>query len=380
MTVTKEELLERVNGLLPAIAARAEQSEQDRKPHPDTIQELIDIEVMQTLVPKCFGGHELGIDTLTAVARAVSSACMSTGWVTAFYLGHNWMLTKFSEEVQREVFADRPFGLIPIQPSPGVSIKQVTGGYEISGRSNFSSGIMNADWVVIAKSGGEDARAFVVPVEDVEIVDVWHMSGMSGTGSNDIITQDLFVPEHRTLPARDLFEATPSIHKNPLYTMPLLPFIYCEVMGVYCGGLEGATAAYEGLMQEKITTWGNEVLAKKQAVHIYLGDAHSQTRTAGILLERLVSDTQELIAEGSYPLDARLDLKLRAGHIGNLCREAMNTMMSKAGTRSFRKDFPLQRFFRDLNTLTSHAFIDWDNSRELFGRHRLGLEPNHPLF
>ena len=239
---------------------------------------------------------------------------------------------------------------------------------------------MNADWVVIAKSGGEDARAFVVPVEDVEIVDVWHMSGMSGTGSNDIITQDLFVPEHRTLPARDLFEATPSIHKNPLYTMPLLPFIYCEVMGVYCGGLEGATAAYEGLMQEKITTWGNEVLAKKQAVHIYLGDAHSQTRTAGILLERLVSDTQELIAEGSYPLDARLDLKLRAGHIGNLCREAMNTMMSKAGTRSFRKDFPLQRFFRDLNTLTSHAFIDWDNSRELFGRHRLGLEPNHPLF
>ncbi|MFT4584099.1 MAG: 3-hydroxy-9,10-secoandrosta-1,3,5(10)-triene-9,17-dione monooxygenase [Gammaproteobacteria bacterium] len=380
MTVTKEELLERVNGLLPAIAARAEQSEQDRKPHPDSIKELIDIEVMQTLVPKCFGGHELGIDTLTAVARAVSSACMSTGWVTAFYLGHNWMLTKFSEKVQREVFADRPFGLIPIQPSPGVTIKKVTGGYEISGRSNFSSGIMNADWVVIAKSGGEDGRAFVVPIEDVEVDDVWHMSGMSATGSNDVITRDLFVPEYRTLPARDLFEATPSIHENPLYTMPLLPFIYCEVMGVYCGGLEGATAAYEGLMQEKITTWGNEVLANKQAVHIYLGDAHSQTRAAGILLERLVSDTQDLIAEGSYPLDARLDLKLRAGHIGNLCREAMNAMMAKAGTRSFRKDFPLQRFFRDLNTLTSHAFIDWDNSRELFGRHRLGLEPNHPLF
>ncbi|MDA0823679.1 MAG: hydroxylase [Proteobacteria bacterium] len=380
MTVTKEELLERVNGLLPAIAARAEQSEQDRKPHPETIKELIDIEVMQTLVPKCFGGHELGIDTLTAVGRAVSSACMSTGWVTAFYLGHNWMLTKFSEQVQREVFADRPFGLIPIQPSPGVVIKKVTGGYEISGRSNFSSGIMHADWVIIAKSGGEDARAFVVPIEDVEVDDVWHMSGMSATGSNDVITRDLFVPEYRTLPARDLFEATPSIHDNPLYTMPLLPFIYCEVMGVYCGGLEGAMAAYEGLMREKITTWGNEVLANKQAVHIQLGESRAQTRAVGILLERLVSDTQGLIAQGNFTLDTRLDLKLRAGHIGNICREAVNAMMSKAGTRSFRKDFPLQRFFRDLNTLTSHAFIDWDNSRELFGRHRLGLEPNHPLF
>jgi 3-hydroxy-9,10-secoandrosta-1,3,5(10)-triene-9,17-dione monooxygenase len=53
--------------------------------------------------------------------------------------------------------------------------------------------------------------------------------------------------------------------------------------------------------------------------------------------------------------------------------------MSHAGTRSFSTDVPLQRFFRDMNTLTSHAFIDWDVCRELFGRHRLGLEPNHPL-
>ncbi len=84
MTVTKELLLERVNALLPAIAARARESEADRKPHADTIKELIDTEIMQTLVPKRFGGHELGLDTLTAVGRAISSACRSTGWVTAF--------------------------------------------------------------------------------------------------------------------------------------------------------------------------------------------------------------------------------------------------------------------------------------------------------
>jgi 3-hydroxy-9,10-secoandrosta-1,3,5(10)-triene-9,17-dione monooxygenase len=380
MTVTKEELLERVNGLLPAIAARAEQSEADRKPHADNIKELIDTEVMQTLVPKCYGGHELGLDTLTAVGRAVSSACMSTGWVTAFYLGHNWMITKFPEQAQREVFADRPFGLIPIQPSPGVTIKKVSGGYEISGRSNFSSGIMHADWVVIAKAGGEDARAFVVPIEDVEVDDVWHMSGMSATGSNDIITEDLFVPEHRTLPAVDLFEASPSIHDNPLYTMPLLPFIYCEVIGVYCGGLEGATAAYEDLMQNKVKAWGGDVLATKQAVHIKLGEAHARARAAGHLLERLVADTQIITEQGNFTLDTRLDLKLRAGYIADLCREGMNAMMARAGTRSFRKDAPLQRFFRDLNTIATHAFLDWETCSELFGRHRLGLEPNHPLF
>lgn len=379
MTISKEVLLERVNAIVPAIAARAAESEAQRRPHADTIQELIDAEVMQILVPKCFGGHELDLDTLSAVVRAVSGACMSTGWVTAFYIGHNWMLTKFSEQVQREVFAERPFGLIPIQPAPGITIKEVAGGYEVSGRSNYSSGIMHADWVIIAKSGGADARAFVVPVEDVEIDDVWQMSGMSATGSNDVVVENVFVPAHRTLPGAELFGGTNSIHDNPLYGIPLLPFIYCEVMGVYCGGLEGATAAFDDLMQHKVATWGGDVLAGKQSVHINLGEAHARVRAAGLLVDQLVADTQLIARKGIFDLDARLDLKLRAGYIVNLCREAMNQVMSQAGTRSFSKEAPLQRFFRDLNALASHAFVDWDVSRELYGRNRFGLEPNHPL-
>ncbi len=380
MSVTKEELLERVNSLLPAIASRSQQSEVDRKPNDDTISELIEIEVMQALVPSCYGGHELGLDTVMEIGRAIGSVCLSTAWVTAFYVGHNWMLTKFSEKIQREVFADRPFALIPIQPSPNVSIKPVSGGYEISGRSNFSSGIMHSDWVGIVKSIGDDARAFVVPIDDVEVDDVWHMSGMAATGSNDVVTEDLFVPEYRTIPAVDLFEAKQSIHKNPLYTMPLLPFIYCEVLGIFCGGLEGATSAFDDLMQTKVKAWGGDVLATKQSVHINLGEAHARARATGVLLERLVDDTKAIVERGSFTLDERLDLKLRAGYLCDLCREGMNSMMARSGTRSFRLEAPLQRFFRDMNALTSHAFFDWETCRELFGRHRVGLEPNHPLF
>lgn len=380
MTITKEALLERVNALLPAIAARSKESEEQRKPHDDSIQELIDAEVMQILVPKRFGGHELHLDTMTAVARAVSSACMSTGWVTTFYVGHNWMLTKFSEQVQAEVFAHRPFALIPIQPSPTVEVKKVSGGYEVSGRQAYASGIMHADWLVIAQAGSEDARACVVPVEDVQVDDVWFMSGMAGTGSNDVVIDGVFVPEYRTIPTMHLFEAIPSIHENPLYTMPLLPFIFTEVMGVYVGGLEGATAAYDAYVKSKVTTWGGDVLAQKQATHINLGGAYARTQAVGVLLERLIEDTQALVAQQSFTLDARLDLKLRACFIANACRDGMNEMKARSGTKSFASDAPLQRYFRDLNTLATHAFLDWEVGRELFGRHRLGLEPNSPLF
>ncbi len=378
--VTKQGLLERVEGLLPGIAARAEESEQQRRPHDKTIQELIDAEVIQALVPQRFGGHELDLDTLTEVARKVSSACMSTGWVTAFYIGHNWMAMRFPEQAHKELFAHRPFGLMPVQTSPAMEFKAVPGGYEVSGRANWGSGVMHADWVMVAGGiGREDARIFLLPIGDVEVNDVWFMAGMAATGSNDILVDSAFVPEHRSVSAIEFFAGSDSIHENPLYAVPLMPFIYCEALGVYCGGLEGATAAYEALVSEKVTLWTGEKLANRQVTHVDLGDARARSRAANILLERLVADTIELAQRRAFDLDARIDLKLRAGYIADTCREAMNAMMSRVGSRAFRSDGSLQRYFRDLNTLASHVFVDWEVGREQYGRHCLGLPSNNPL-
>lgn len=378
-SVSGGELLERVGALLPGIAARAQEAEAMRRPHDDTIRELIDADLMRMLVPKRFGGHELGLETLTAVGRALAQSCMSTAWVTAFYLGHNWMLTKFPEQAQREFFADKPYTMAPIQPSPLLTVKQVAGGYEVNGRSSYSSGIMHADWVILMKSGGPDGRAFVVRKEDIEVDDVWFMSGMSGTGSNDVIARDLFVPAHRTLDAATVFNTTDSIHANPLYHTPLLPFIYCEVMGVYVGGLEGATTAYEGIMRTKVRAHIGDKLADRQSVHINLGEAHARMQACDTLLERLVSDTQTAAVANAFDIEKRLELKLRTGLMVDLCRQSINEMISLSGTSAFRQNSPLQRFFRDLNTLATHVFMDRQAAYELWGRHRLGFEPNSPI-
>ena len=377
---TKQELLKRVHGLLPAIAARAAESEAQRSPHDKSIQELIDAEVLQTLVPKRFGGHELDLDAMAEIVSAVSSVCMSTGWITAFYIGHNWMATKFSEQAQEEVFTKRPFALIPVQTSPTMEINEVPGGHEITGRSNWGSGVMHADWVIVAGGlGRADARIFLVPIEDCEIDDVWFMAGMSGTGSNDIVCEKAFVPEHRSLSFQEFFLGSGSIHENPLYEMPFVPFVYTEAVGVYTGGLAGATAAYEAFMAEKVMSWSGQKLAERQVTHVDLGDARSRVQAVEILFDRLVEDIMALEEPRQYDLKTRVDLKLRAGYITNTCRDGVNALMARAGTRGFRNDSPLQRFFRDLNTLASHAFIDWEVCCEQYGRNFLGLEPNHPL-
>jgi alkylation response protein AidB-like acyl-CoA dehydrogenase len=349
------ELIDRARALAPEIAARAQTTEAQRRPHDDTISALIDARLMEILVPRRFGGHELNVDTMAGVVRAVSRACGSSGWIAAFYIGHNWMATKFSEAAQEEIFAERPFGLIPAQTSPaGMHAKRVAGGYELSGRASWSSGIMHADWVIAGGvADGSDAgpATFLLPIEDVRVDDVWHMSGMAGTGSNDVIFEEAFVPDHRAITGSAFVNGITegsAIHDNPLYAMPLLPFIYTEAIGVFVGELEGATADYDSLVRNRVTTFGQAVLAEKQATHIQLGEAHARGAAAGTLFDRLVADTMALQTGAAFSLDDRLRLKLNAGYIADHCRE-------------------------------THAFWDWGVCRELYGRHLLGLPPNHPL-
>ncbi len=378
------ELVERAKSLGPRIAERAAQSEAERTPHNDSIQDLIDADLMQTLVPKRWGGHELPLSAHSDIVQVLSAADMSTGWIAAFYLGHNWMVNKWPEKAQAEVFADRPFALVPITTAPTMKATPVTGGFELSGRAPYGSGIMHADWVGLGGvvDGTGEQRNFLLPAADVRIEDVWHMSGMAGTGSNDIIVEEQFVPSHRSLATEELHRGNTdgsAIHANPSYQIPLLPFIWAETMCVFAGGLRGATQAYEEIVRKRVMRIGGAVAREQQHSHVLLGEAHVNALVTESLTRDLVNETMACAQAGRFELEDRLRFKGIATHISERCRLAVQEMISHAGTSSFRLDQPLQRFLRDTSCLSTHEFFNWDVGRELWGRHRLGLEPNHPL-
>jgi 3-hydroxy-9,10-secoandrosta-1,3,5(10)-triene-9,17-dione monooxygenase len=223
---------------------------------------------------------------------------------------------------------------------------------------------------------------FLLPVADVEVDDVWHMSGMSGTGSNDMVITSAYVPEYRVVSTLGLFSGTTegsAIHENPFYSIPLFPFLYCEAMPVFSGGLRGATNSFDATVQDRITTHGLAAMKESQHAHVLLGGAHAKADVAEVLVREQVRQTLAVHAGAGFEIEDRLRLKGRAGFIVSHCREAVTEMMQHAGTANFRDDVPLQRFFRDLNMLSTHAFWEWDASREQLGRHRVGLDLNSPL-
>lgn len=379
------ELVERAKALAPRIAERAAQSEALRALHDDTIKELMDSDLLQTLVPKRWGGHELPLSAHSQIVSIISAGDVSAGWVAAFYMGHSFMANKWSEKAQAEVFAERPYGLIAIVGFPGFKAKVVPGGWEVSGRTPYGTGIVHADWVGLSGSVDETGERlmWLFPAADVVMKDVWRMAGTAGTGSHDIVVEQRFVPNHRGVFTDQVMEGSTEgsrIHTNPLYQIPLLPFIWNETMCVLSGGLRGATTAFEAIVRKRVQRIGGAVAKDQQLVHVQLGEAHASALALEALTRDLVSETMECVTAGRWELGDRMRFKAMAAYITEHCRLAVQEMMSHAGTSSFHQDQPLQRFFRDLSMLATHEFFSWDVGREALGRDHLGLKPNHPMF
>ncbi|WP_257558858.1 acyl-CoA dehydrogenase family protein [Sphingobium sp. CFD-2] len=381
MAITKQELVERARAIAPGIAARAQQTEVQRKPHDDNIKEMVDAGLMPVLLPKRWGGHELGLDAHMEIVEVISSACMSTGWIAGFYMGHHFYVTKFSERAQADVFADGPTCLLPGTTNSLMKAKKVTGGWEISGRATWGSGIMHATWALVGADTDDGRRVFLIPASDTRFDDVWFMSGMAGTGSNDIVVDGAFVPEHRGL-LMESFMAGPTegsrIHENPFYSMPLMPFIYNEIAGFFSGGLAGAVDAFETTIKKRVITHSEQATRERPQNHIQLGSAIASSIVAKELARSIVRQTMPLIG-GEFDLETRLRLKAQAGFLADHCRRTINEMMNRSGATNFQSSAPLQRFFRDVNTVAIHAYWDWEVAFEQLGRHRVGLAPNNPL-
>lgn len=382
MNVSKEELVARAKTLAPMIAEHALETEKQRKPLDHIIKAIDEAGLFTCLVPKRWGGPELGLDAQYEIIETISSACMSTGWITAFYIGHHVFASRFSEQAQSEIFANGPRCLLPATTNAMMNANEVPGGWVLSGRGTWGSGIMHADWVLVGADTSDGRRVFMIPAGEVTYEDVWHVAGMAGTGSNDIIVNEVFVPRHRS----ELMEPYMAgqtegarIHANPMYRMELMPFIYSEITGVFTGGLAGAQAAYAETVKKRVITHSEQATRERPHNHIQIGGSAASVMAARELAQGILRKSEDIMREQDHSLAKRLELKALTGFTVDHCRRSLNDMVNRAGSTNFFQWAALQRYFRDLNMVAIHAFWDWEVSYEQLGRHLVGLEPNNPL-
>jgi GTP cyclohydrolase II len=376
---THDELLARVDALIPRLRERAGETEELRRIPAPTIAELKAAGVVQMLAPKAVGGFGMGLETYVQVVRRLAQGDASTAWSVGHLVEHVWMLARWPQQAQDEVFANGPAPLAAATGAPPGSAEKVPGGFAISGRWSFASGVMHADWALLAVQHGDVRLQCLVPMADLELLDVWHTAGLRGTGSNDLRAEALFVPAHRALEWKLLAAAdNPGsfIHPDPSIHIPMATFLNMVAPAAALGAAEHALEEFRNLMMVRKV---KQTVEKRQAdsplAQARFTQAYGQVATARLHWEEAVRVVSASFGRRpvAFTDEERARYRLSLGLSGQASAEAVRLILTGSGGSVHRLTHPLQRIQRDVNVLLNHASLTMDPILEQAGRGLLDL-------
>ena len=386
MTMMMADLLvERAHGLASEIKARGVEIDSASKLPDDIVRKFVDLDLVSVLVPRMFGGAELGLEVACDIVRIVAAADQAAAWVLGFYIGHNWIHCQFPEAGQREIFADGPSPCSAGVLAPTLKLRAVEGGYRVTGRNGWNSGSPHAQWIMgsgfVEGDPGRGPVSFIVRLAEVTLHDTWDVQGMRATGSWDVAFDDVFIPAHRTVGSAELMGGrTPgsALHANPFYARPLILVTFPYSLAPFVGALRGAADEFVRATKTRMTTADGRPVVAKPTAHMRAG----RGETRALVAEARLADMVRLAASPdgqAMDVAGRLGFKAASADLTDYCKDAVTDLVLGSGASAFRSDSILQRMFRNVNMISTHAFFDTDASMESYGRVLLGLESNTPV-
>ena len=381
---TSQSAIAAVKELVPRIAARARETEQLRRVHADTIRELHEAGLMRLMQPARFGGSELWLDDLMNVVFEIGKVCASSAWVYSNLASHAWNIGQFELQAQEEVWGNDPDALAATGLAfPCGKAMPVDGGYRLSGRWPFCSGINASSWMLVGamteQEGGPPQRRFFLAHEkDFTVYDNWNTFGLTGTGSHDVEIKDAFVPAHRSVSA-EIFAAAQhlpgaKLYDNPLYAMPTFAAFAYVLCATPVAAAKGAVEQLTANLRQRAGTYTGARLAELNSVQIRIAEASACVEFAETVIRRDWQALEECARKRDYPsMETKLSWKRNAAFATQLAVRAVDALMPASGAGGLSAEGPLQRQFRDIHAASAHIALTWDIHGAAYGQSALGL-------
>jgi 3-hydroxy-9,10-secoandrosta-1,3,5(10)-triene-9,17-dione monooxygenase len=381
---TPAEVLAAVGELLPTLRDRAQDTEDLRRIPDESIKSLQDTGFFRLLQPARYSGYEASPVEFYRAVRLIASACGSTGWVSSVIGVHPWQLGIFEDRAQQEVWGDDPGTLISSSYAPMGRATPTEGGFTFTGRWSFSSGCDHAQWIflgglVMGPEGTPvDFRTFLLPRADYEIEDVWDTIGLRGTGSNDIIVNEVFVPEYRTLSFMDTgrcYGPGQAVNTGPLYKLPFASVFSCSIAIPVVGMAQGAYDSYVSWTKERVRASTGGKAADDSFNQMRIADSAAQLDGAVLQIERNLEEELDHVAKGEkIPTALRVRVRRDQVNATGAGIAAVDRLFESAGGRALRSGTPIQRFWRDAHAGRVHAINDPEKVRVMYGQYELGIK------
>ncbi|MFE4855862.1 oxidoreductase [Streptomyces sp. NPDC056670] len=330
---------------------------------PETVAALTLAGFPAYFVPRRWGGTEGDFATLLAAVAEVGEACASAAWCAGLWAAHSRFGAYLPLEGQRDLWGVSPNVRIStgLAPHRARAARTANGDWSVSGEWDCVSGIDSAQWVLLAATVSEGAeeqgavRVFAVPYADVEVVDSWRSTGLCGTGSNSVVLQPTSVPGRRSFALADMLAGRAGEGASRCHAVP----------AQLVGGLIFSAPA---------------VGAARAALHAWTGwaapkAAESDAASRGPLNRCLARSSAEIeaavlmLAEAARRADAEPVTRLGvarnhrdAAVVADLLVTAVERLFRTGGLHARDGEGTLQRCWRDVHTVASHAVLQFEEA------------------
>jgi 3-hydroxy-9,10-secoandrosta-1,3,5(10)-triene-9,17-dione monooxygenase len=396
--LTPDELAARARALRDRVRAEAPAAVVAGRYSPELHRAFVDAGFFRILQPRRYGGYGFDLEAFLRVTMTIAEGDLGTGWNLSLGSAHVLQVCAyFGEQAQDELFAHRDgYFSSPHRAAPEGTATKVDGGYRVTGRWAYSSGSPYGSHFIATSMGPlPDGRmavlAPIVPMEQCTVVDDWggdNSIGLRASGSNTVVVDDVFVPDHLVVDGNWLGAIHPPegpqgflVHKAPMYLGRTMTIYYGELAALLVGAARGSVVEFERLVREKSTPLPPVIPRTESPDYLrWLGQARRKTNAAEALVFTLARRYRELgerfIAEG-VPFTIADDDGLRnlALQAQELATEAVELCFRRAGASSTRPGSVLERAFRDVSLAATHPAANLEDAAEMSSRIQLGIPP-----
>ena len=384
MTHRTLDLLDTAQLLVPTLAEREGVTVAARHVPAETIADYHRTGILRVMQPRRFGGHQASFGLFSRIIEILAEGCAAGAWVYAVLGEHQWIIACMPEQAQIDVWGDDPLAVASSSLAPRETARATPGGWRLSGRFPFSSGCLHARWAIIGArcedaAGNRPTRYLLVPMRQIEIVDDWEVLGLRGTGSRSLLINDVFVPAHRSILLRDLYDGTtPGALVHPDYPLLAAPRGLLAPFSLPAVAFTLARRALS-LVADSLRTRmsrGTRVMAESEVVHQQLGEAAAEIETAVLIMHARREVTLALVDSGTaIPLEAVLRNRRDVAFAVWQLRRGVERLVELAGSRTVYDMEPLQGLWRDVLTISTHTVVSRHLAMVPYGRLLLGLAP-----
>lgn len=387
---TRDAIMDRVRALGPALRARADRAERERRIPSETIAEFRATEMFRIMQPQRFGGFELDFATVARVQMEIGKSCASSAWVAGLAMNHQWLIANFPLRAQEDIWLDDPGAITFGSYAAANKAEPVDGGFLATGSWAFASGCDHGKWALLGitfPADDDHDKPFpgmvIVPAADYAIDDDWHTIGLAGTGSKSIVCDHAFVPAHRRIAYSDFISGgSPGskIHDSPLYRLPmlaLLPFtLTAPIIGALEGAIEDFIQDHGGRITRGAVVSGGQKLAEFAGVQTRLAEARGALDAARLMTFRDLDETFEAARAGRpVTIDMRIRNRLTHVYTAKLALDGINGLYAATGGAGLYTSGRIQRAWRDITAASHHVSLNWDAVSTMYGQNALGLDP-----